>query len=99
MSGFLAGEDGRHFLSDIPVVRHSDQDLVETLPDVDRVRYAAPDRVPAGVYEAAARTGFYVSRNPVLMEGRIEMLNYFQEQTVSHSYHRYGNLGDRALLK
>jgi RHH-type proline utilization regulon transcriptional repressor/proline dehydrogenase/delta 1-pyrroline-5-carboxylate dehydrogenase len=33
------------------------------------------------------------------MEGRIEMLNYFQEQTVSHSYHRHGNLGDRALLK
>ena len=99
VTAFLAGEDGRRFLSDIPVVRHSDRDLVETLPAVDRVRYAAPDRVPAAVFEAAARTGFCISRNPVRMEGRIEMLNYFQEQTVSHSYHRYGNLGDRALLK
>jgi len=98
VTDFLAGENGRHFLANIPVVRHSDQDLLEILQDVERVRYAAPDRVPMSVFEAAARTGFYISRNRVLMEGRIEMLNYFQEQTVSHSYHRYGNLGDRAIL-
>ncbi len=99
VTAFLSGEDGRHFLGGIPVVRHSDHHLVETLGEVDRVRYAAPDRVPMAVFEAAARTGFYISRSPVLMEGRIEMLHYFQEQTVSHSYHRYGNLGERALLK
>jgi 2,3-bisphosphoglycerate-independent phosphoglycerate mutase len=97
VTAFLDSEDGRHFLAEIPVVRHSDQDLVETLPEFDRIRYAAPDRVPASVFEAAAKTGFYISRNPVLMEGRIEMLHYFQEQTVSSSYHRYGNLGERAL--
>jgi RHH-type proline utilization regulon transcriptional repressor/proline dehydrogenase/delta 1-pyrroline-5-carboxylate dehydrogenase len=51
VTGFLAGEDGRHFLADIPVIRHSDRDLVETLPDVDRVRYAAPSGMPP-------RTGF-----------------------------------------
>jgi RHH-type proline utilization regulon transcriptional repressor/proline dehydrogenase/delta 1-pyrroline-5-carboxylate dehydrogenase len=99
VTAFLSGEDGRHFLAGIPIVRHSDRDLVETLSDVNRIRYAAPDRVPMAVFEAAARTGFCISRSRVLMEGRIEMLNYFQEQTVSHSYHRYGNLGERALLK
>lgn len=97
VTGFLAGGNGRYFLGGIPVVRHSDQDLIDILNDVDRIRYAAPDRVPKAVFEAAAEHGFYISRNRVLMEGRIEMLNYFQEQTVSHSYHRYGNLGDRAI--
>ncbi len=99
VTAFLADEDGRHFLADIPVVRHSDSDLAEILAEVDRIRYAAPERVPPEIFAAAARIGFHISRNPVLMEGRIEMLNYFQEQTVSHSYHRYGNLGERAILK
>ena len=30
------------------------------------------------------------------MDGRIELLWYVREQSVSTSYHRYGNLGQRA---
>jgi RHH-type proline utilization regulon transcriptional repressor/proline dehydrogenase/delta 1-pyrroline-5-carboxylate dehydrogenase len=30
------------------------------------------------------------------MDGRIELLHYIQEQSVSHNYHRYGNLGERS---
>ena len=33
---------------------------------------------------------------PVLAEGRIELLWYLREQSLSHAYHRYGNLGARA---
>jgi RHH-type proline utilization regulon transcriptional repressor/proline dehydrogenase/delta 1-pyrroline-5-carboxylate dehydrogenase len=32
-----------------------------------------------------------------MMEGRLELLNYFAEQSVSHSYHRYGNIGARGI--
>jgi RHH-type proline utilization regulon transcriptional repressor/proline dehydrogenase/delta 1-pyrroline-5-carboxylate dehydrogenase len=32
------------------------------------------------------------------MEGRIELLHYVINQSICDSYHRYGNLGDRALL-
>jgi RHH-type proline utilization regulon transcriptional repressor/proline dehydrogenase/delta 1-pyrroline-5-carboxylate dehydrogenase len=35
-----------------------------------------------------------VSR-PVLQEGRVELLWYLQEQSLSIDYHRYGNLGVR----
>jgi RHH-type proline utilization regulon transcriptional repressor/proline dehydrogenase/delta 1-pyrroline-5-carboxylate dehydrogenase len=66
---------------------------------VDRIRYGAPDRVPGAVFEAAAETGFYIARAPVMMEGRIELIHYFQEQAVSDTYHRYGNLGERALTE
>ena len=32
------------------------------------------------------------------MEGRIELLQYFRQQSVCDNYHRYGNLGDRAVV-
>ena len=38
-----------------------------------------------------------IGRTPVSMEGRIELLQYFRQQSICHNYHRYGNLGDRAL--
>ena len=32
----------------------------------------------------------------ILAVGRIELLWYLSEQSLSIDYHRYGNLGDRA---
>ncbi len=95
---FLSGEEGKRILRGTPLTRHSDEELIEMLPEIDRIRYAAPDRVPMKVYQAAAEQGFYISRHRVLMEGRLEMLHYFQEQSISNSYHRYGNLGERGML-
>ena len=63
---------------------------------VARVRYAAPDRVPHVVREAAAEALQYVADTPVSLHGRVELLWYFREQSISHVYHRYGNLGIRA---
>ncbi len=62
----------------------------------DRVRYASPERVPDGVRSAAAEAGEYLADEPVCPHGRVELLWYLREQSVSHSYHRYGNLGARA---
>jgi RHH-type proline utilization regulon transcriptional repressor/proline dehydrogenase/delta 1-pyrroline-5-carboxylate dehydrogenase len=94
---FLSGIEGRKFLRDLPVLRESDADLIAKMPQVDRIRYAAPQRVPADLFEAAAATGFYIARAKVLMEGRLELLHYFREQSICDTYHRYGNLGERAL--
>lgn len=62
----------------------------------DRIRYAAPDRVPLNVRRAAAETQIYVADQPVLAAGRVELLWYLQEQSLSFDYHRYGNLGTRS---
>ncbi len=96
--GFLEGKEGRRMLGDVVVLRQTDEELVLFMPKVKRIRYASPDRVPRIVFEGAAGTGFYVSRTKVLMEGRLELLQYFQEQSVCDNYHRYGNLGERAAL-
>ena len=62
----------------------------------DRIRYAAPDRVPLVVRRAAAETQIYLADQPVLATGRVELLWYLQEQSLSFDYHRYGNLGTRS---
>jgi RHH-type proline utilization regulon transcriptional repressor/proline dehydrogenase/delta 1-pyrroline-5-carboxylate dehydrogenase len=62
----------------------------------DRVRYAAPQRVSPEIRVAAADALLYIADTPPLAHGRVELLWYFQEQSLSVLYHRYGNLGFRA---
>ncbi len=61
-----------------------------------RVRYGGRDRVPPAVRRAAAVCGHWIADVPVVSAGRVELLWYLREQSVSTDYHRYGNLGRRA---
>jgi RHH-type proline utilization regulon transcriptional repressor/proline dehydrogenase/delta 1-pyrroline-5-carboxylate dehydrogenase len=92
---FLYGPEGRRLTGRDPVFQESDEELIASLLKIDRIRYAAPQRVPGKVFAAAAETGFYIARSPVAMEGRIELLQYYRQQSVCTNYHRYGNLGFR----
>ena len=82
----------------IEFVDETDSQLREVIlrRQTDRVRYAAADRVPLAIRTATAETGIYIADALVLGHGRIELLWYVQEQSISFSYHRYGNLGARA---
>lgn len=95
---FLSGPEGWKFSGPVPIDRHTEEDLVRMIPQIARIRYASPDRVPQEVFQAPAQAGFYIARSKVMMEGRIELLWYFREQSVCDNYHRYGNLGERAVL-
>ncbi|MFO1512370.1 MAG: proline dehydrogenase family protein [Verrucomicrobiota bacterium] len=83
---------------DIEFVEETDEQLVAAIRDrqVDRVRYAAVDRVPVMVLQAAHEANVCVASAPVSAEGRLELLWYLHEQSISTDYHRYGNLGVRA---
>jgi RHH-type proline utilization regulon transcriptional repressor/proline dehydrogenase/delta 1-pyrroline-5-carboxylate dehydrogenase len=94
---FLDTKEGRQLIGGSPVVYELDKELIKSIPIIDRIRYAAPERVPQDVYRAAAETGFHISRTPVMMDGRIELLQYYRQQSICNNYHRYGNLGERAL--
>jgi len=63
--------------------------------EIERVRFAAPERVPGMVLQAAAASGVFLARAPVLVQGRVELLWYVREQSISSDYHRYGNLSIR----
>lgn len=94
---FLHGKEGQRLVGDSPVFNEPDDRLLSSISKVDRIRYAAPDRVAPAVFQAAADTGFYISRAPVMMDGRLELVQYYQQQSICHNYHRYGNLGERVL--
>ena len=51
--------------------------------------------IPKIVFKNAAKSTTFIIRQKPLMEGRLELLNYFQEQSISHSYHRYGNISSK----
>ena len=85
----------------IEFIEESDEDLAAVIRDMpdhstERIRYASSRRVPDIVRRAVAEKGVYIADAPVLAAGRIEMLWYLKEQSISWDYHRYGNLGGRA---
>jgi len=94
---FLTTTYGKQFLQGTVVRYESDEELIGRLHQVNRIRYADQSRVPAAVFAAAAKTGFYISRTPVYMEGRLELLQYLEQQSICDNYHRYGNLGNRSF--
>jgi RHH-type proline utilization regulon transcriptional repressor/proline dehydrogenase/delta 1-pyrroline-5-carboxylate dehydrogenase len=98
VTGFFNCAEGHEILGKSLLKRQTDEELIASLEVLQRIRYAAPDRVPPKVLAAAAEIGYYIARSPVLMEGRIELLHYVQNQSVCDNYHRYGNLGERSLL-
>ena len=49
------------------------------------------------IFQEASKQLKFIVRQAPLMEGRLELLNYFIEQSISHSFHRYGNIGARAI--
>ncbi len=83
----------------VEFVEETDAALVEAIAagQIERLRYAAPERIPTQVLVAANARGVHVARAPVLSEGRIELLWYLREQSISHDYHRYGNLGEQGV--
>jgi RHH-type proline utilization regulon transcriptional repressor/proline dehydrogenase/delta 1-pyrroline-5-carboxylate dehydrogenase len=85
----------------IEFLEESDADVADLLRSAaphrpERVRFARPERVPAWLRAAAADSGVYLADEPVRAEGRLELLWYVREQSISYDYHRYGNLGARA---
>ncbi len=80
------------------LVEESDDELAAAIRagGIERLRCAAPDRVAPLLRAAAATNGTCICDAPVTAEGRVELLWYVREQSVSFDYHRYGNLGARA---
>jgi RHH-type proline utilization regulon transcriptional repressor/proline dehydrogenase/delta 1-pyrroline-5-carboxylate dehydrogenase len=82
----------------IEFVEETDAQLAQAIRErqADRVRYAAPERAALEVLQAGHEAHGCVVRVPVSGEGRLELLWYVREQSISTDYHRYGNLGVRA---
>jgi RHH-type proline utilization regulon transcriptional repressor/proline dehydrogenase/delta 1-pyrroline-5-carboxylate dehydrogenase len=90
LAGFL-----ENLGKEVRLERHTEAELIQLIEEgaISRLRMIgghASDRVLL----ASARAYVYVARSPVLACGRIELLWYLKEQSISDNYHRYGNLGE-----
>ncbi|HUH42770.1 MAG TPA: bifunctional proline dehydrogenase/L-glutamate gamma-semialdehyde dehydrogenase [Sulfurimonas sp.] len=75
------------------------QESIESMRKSQRVRYLSRDNIEEEVYIEMAKDAKQVSSEPFVAHGRVELMHYFLEQSISHSYHRYGNLGLKNLDK
>ena len=80
----------------IEIIIESDADLQHAIQNkqCDRLRILHGD-VNDTLCQLAPQQHCFIDRRPVLKHGRIELLAYVREQSISFDYHRYGNLGKR----
>jgi len=77
------------------VCREDEDTLIESMAKVERIRYLSPLHVKASLYTKVADKMYYIASDRFVAHGRIELMHYFIEQSISTSFHRYGNLGIR----
>jgi len=94
---FLYEKKDQLFDIDDIVLRENEEEFIKCFKNIDRIMYANEEQISQLVFSQAAKVPTFIIRSKPLMEGRLELLHYFQEQSISHSYHRYGNIGIRAL--
>lgn len=72
---------------------HEETDAVfaERMQVYERIR-CVRTALPEVLISKSAQTGMYIASQSPVAEGRIEMLHYLKEQSVSYEYHRYGNI-------
>ena len=81
---------------DIFAVEDNDS-LLKSVKGVQRVRVLNSENIDKTVYQSAAEDAIHIATEPFIAHGRVELMHYFIEQSISNSYHRYGNLGIRAI--
>jgi len=85
------------FTSRDSYIMQDEKSFLNDIPKYDRIIYSNIKKVPQNVFKEASKTATFIVRNKPMMEGRLELLNYFIEQSISHSYHRYGNIGSKEM--
>jgi RHH-type transcriptional regulator, proline utilization regulon repressor / proline dehydrogenase / delta 1-pyrroline-5-carboxylate dehydrogenase len=83
----------------ILVRKESEEEFIKRVEEgkIKRVRLLKkPSKM---LQEALARAACHINLGEVLANGRLELLHYLREVSISSDYHRYGNLGDREKEK
>ncbi|MEB2811481.1 bifunctional proline dehydrogenase/L-glutamate gamma-semialdehyde dehydrogenase [Campylobacter upsaliensis] len=78
-------------------VEENEEKFIAKISKFERIRYHAKADKNSPLYQAAAKEAKIIIRDKPLLNGRFELLFYHNEKALSVSYHRYGNLGIRAL--
>jgi RHH-type proline utilization regulon transcriptional repressor/proline dehydrogenase/delta 1-pyrroline-5-carboxylate dehydrogenase len=74
------------------VSRDSDADFIERLQSMKPAKVRALGTVSDTIYQACDEAGIPIDDAPVSAIGRVELLRWVREQSVSKTMHRYGNI-------
>lgn len=90
--------NSRDILAKEDLLELQDEDeLIESMKKIQRIRFLNPKNITRNIYDSLKEEAKHIAREPFVSNGRVELLHYFIEQSVTNSYHRYGNLGIRGL--
>lgn len=69
----------------------SEERFLLEMSKYDRIR-TLTNKLSDEFYKTAAKNGQYIATALPLSEGRVELLHYLKEQSISYEYHRYGSM-------
>lgn len=82
----------------IDPIEETDDELANRIGQGGVMRLRSLSSVAENVRRMCGRCFVTIVEEPIVDDGRIECLRYLNEQSISHDYHRYGNLGRRAIV-
>lgn len=68
-------------------------EFLQSMPDYERIRTCSAE-IPMKMYEAAASNNQYIATAPPVRNGRLELIHYIKEQSITFEYHRYGSISE-----
>ncbi|NDV81390.1 bifunctional proline dehydrogenase/L-glutamate gamma-semialdehyde dehydrogenase [Bacteroides sp. 51] len=79
------------------LVLQTEEQFVAEMEKYERIRTCSADLSDA-IYGKAAKLGLYIATATPVTEGRVELLHYLKEQSISYEYHRYGSIIESPLI-
>lgn len=77
--------------ANLSVKVQEESEFIADMKQYERVRTCSAD-LSDEMYNKAAELGLYIATDKPLAEGRLELLHYLKEQSISYEYHRYGSI-------
>lgn len=75
------------------LLKQTEEEFIASIPEYERIRTCRAD-LPMAVYEKAAACDKYIATAAPLKNGRVELIHYIKEQSISFEYHRYGSISE-----
>lgn len=77
----------------IDIVVEGIEQFISKIGNYSRIRTCSSN-IDIAIFKEAAKTGLYIATAPPVIEGRLELLHYLKEQSISFEYHRYGSISE-----
>lgn len=74
-----------------PLKKEDLKSFYGSLDNYYRIRTCSAD-IPEDFYKEVSATNMYIATAPPVKNGRVELLHYLKEQSITFEYHRYGSI-------